>query len=164
MTNLAAMTTASPLAAVTEINNTARGSNASSASSFCSMLFNTVTALAPSINVSTVTAADQSRDQRNQGIDAPPKDTSGMPNGENQAADPELEKVFQQFVGQTFFGLMLKEMRKSIHKTPYFHGGMAEEIFEQHLDMTLSDKLAEASGDQFSRPMYELFCLQNQRR
>lgn len=164
MANLAAVTTASPLAAVTETNNTARGSNASSAGSFCYMLFNNVTAITPSVNSATVASSDQSREQRNQGIDAPPKDASGVPNGESQAADPELEKVFQQFVGQTFFGLMLKEMRKSIHKTPYFHGGMAEEIFEQHLDMTLSEKLAEASGDQFSRPMYELFCLQNQRR
>lgn len=74
--------------------------------------------------------------------------------------DEELEKVFQQFVGQTFFGLMLKEMRKSIHKTPYFHGGLAEEVFEQHLDMTLAEKLAESSGEQFSKPMYELFRLQ----
>ncbi len=77
--------------------------------------------------------------------------------------DEELEKVFQKFVGQTFFGLMLKEMRKSIHKTPYFHGGMAEEIFEQHLDMTLAEKLAEASGDKFSKPMYDLFQLQRRR-
>mgnify|MGYP001442261085 CR=1 FL=1 len=74
--------------------------------------------------------------------------------------DEEVEKVFQQFVGRTFFGLMLKEMRKSIHKTPYFHGGLAEEVFEQHLDMTLAEKLAESSGEQFSKPMYELFRLQ----
>jgi len=77
--------------------------------------------------------------------------------------DKELEEVFQKFVGRTFFGLMLKEMRKSIHKTPYFHGGLAEEVFEQHLDMTLAEKLAESSGEQFSKPMYELFRLQNHR-
>lgn len=77
--------------------------------------------------------------------------------------DEELEAVFQKFVGRTFFGLMLKEMRKSIHKTPYFHGGLAEEVFEQHLDMTLAEKLAESSGEQFSKPMYDLFRLQNHR-
>lgn len=77
--------------------------------------------------------------------------------------DEELEQVFQKFVGQTFFGLMLKEMRKSIHKTPYFHGGLAEEVFEQHLDMTLAEKLAESSGERFFKPMYELFRLQSRR-
>lgn len=82
----------------------------------------------------------------------------------SSAADDEnLEKVFQKFVGHTFFGLMLKEMRKSIHKTPYFHGGLAEKVFEQHLDMTLAEKLAESSGEQFSKPMYELFRLQARR-
>ncbi|MGQ9504740.1 MAG: rod-binding protein [Thermogutta sp.] len=77
--------------------------------------------------------------------------------------DEEVEKVFQTFVGRTFFGLMLKEMRKSIHKTPYFHGGLAEEVFEQHLDMTLAEKLAESSGEQFPKPMYKLFRLQARR-
>lgn len=83
--------------------------------------------------------------------------------GSTTADDERLQEVFQKFVGQTFFGLMLKEMRKSIHKTPYFHGGLAEEVFEQHLDMTLAEKLAESSGEQFAKPMYELFRLQSRR-
>ncbi|HOA53496.1 MAG: rod-binding protein [Thermogutta sp.] len=97
-------------------------------------------------------------------VTTPPQDTQQDKQGHGisptNSEDEELEKVFRRFVGQTFFGLMLKEMRKSIHKTPYFHGGLAEQIFEQHLDMTLAEKLADASGDKFSKPMYELFQLQ----
>ncbi|RMF86943.1 MAG: hypothetical protein D6741_21235 [Planctomycetota bacterium] len=71
--------------------------------------------------------------------------------------DEELRDAFRSFVGQTLFGMMLKEMRKSVHKTPYFHGGQAEEIFQQHLDMTLAEKMADAAADRFSDPMFELF-------
>jgi len=76
----------------------------------------------------------------------------------------EVRKAFQSFVGQTLFGMMLKEMRKSVHKTPYFHGGQAEEIFQQQLDTVLSEKLADATGDQFAKPMYELFQLRTKGR
>ncbi|GAB6164470.1 hypothetical protein JCM19992_04700 [Thermostilla marina] len=71
--------------------------------------------------------------------------------------DEELREAFRSFVGQTLFGMMLKEMRKSVHKTPYFHGGQAEEIFQQHLDMTLAEKMADSAADRFSDPMFELF-------
>lgn len=90
------------------------------------------------------------------------KDSDAVP------ADPEdaeeVRKAFQSFVGQTLFGMMLKEMRKSVHKTPYFHGGTAEEIFQQQLDTVLSEKLADATGDQLAKPMYELFQLRTKGR
>lgn len=78
--------------------------------------------------------------------------------------DGEVRKAFQSFVGQTLFGMMLQEMRKSVHKTPYFHGGTAEEVFQRQLDTVLSEKLADAAGDRFSNPMYELFQLRTKGR
>lgn len=78
--------------------------------------------------------------------------------------DGEVRKAFQSFVGQTLFGMMLQEMRKSVHKTPYFHGGTAEEVFQRQLDTVLSEKLADAAGDRFSNPMYELFRLRTKGR
>lgn len=95
--------------------------------------------------------------------------------GDNGRADPaadaaspqddgEVRKAFQSFVGQTLFGMMLQEMRKSVHKTPYFHGGTAEEVFQRQLDTVLSEKLADAAGDRFSSPMYELFRLRTKGR
>ena len=75
-----------------------------------------------------------------------------------KAADnPALRKAFDQFVGETFYGEMLKAMRKSQAAPAYFNGGQAEEIFTQQLDQVLTKKLSEASADKLSGLMYELF-------
>ena len=71
--------------------------------------------------------------------------------------DGETREAFDSFVGQLFFGQMLKAMRKTVGKPAYFHGGRAEEIFQQQLDQVLGEKLSEASRDQFSGPMFDLF-------
>jgi hypothetical protein len=72
---------------------------------------------------------------------------------------PELREAFHDFVGQSFFGQVLSEMRKSVDKPAYFHGGMGEEMFQQQLDQVLVEKLSDASSKSFSEPMYELFML-----
>lgn len=78
------------------------------------------------------------------------------------AADssPEFRQVFDQFVGQTLFGQMLKSMRRSVGKPAYFHGGRAEEIFTQQLDQVLTEKISRTSARQISQPMFELYNLQ----
>jgi len=53
-------------------------------------------------------------------------------------------------------------MQKTVHKPAYFHGGQAEEMFRAELNQTLADKMAEATADQFSGPMFELFQLGRQ--
>lgn len=73
---------------------------------------------------------------------------------------PELRKAFDQFVGETFYGQMLQAMRKTQNKPAYFHGGRAEEIFQQQFDRVLAEKLTAATADQFTGPMYQLFALQ----
>ena len=71
--------------------------------------------------------------------------------------DAETREAFDSFVGQLFFGQMLGAMRKTVGKPAYFHGGRAEEIFQQQLDQVLGEKLSEASRHQFSGPMFDLF-------
>jgi peptidoglycan hydrolase FlgJ len=71
-------------------------------------------------------------------------------------------KAFDQFVGGTFFRQLLGAMQKTVGKTPYFHGGQAEEVFRAQLNETLADKMAEATADQFTGPIYELFQLSRQ--
>ena len=71
-------------------------------------------------------------------------------------------EAFDQFVGGTFFRQLLGAMQKTVGKAPYFHGGQAEEVFRAQLNETLADKMAEASADQFTGPMYELFQLSRQ--
>jgi Rod binding domain-containing protein len=73
--------------------------------------------------------------------------------------DARLRRVFNSFVGQVFFGQLLKAMRKTVGKPAYLHGGRAEEIFQQQLDQILGEKLAETSGEKFSEPMFDLFKL-----
>jgi len=78
-------------------------------------------------------------------------------NGKDQT---ELRQAFDSFVGETFFGQMIKSMRKSVGKPAYFYGGRAEEIFQEQLDQTLAKDIAHASADQFTGPMFELFTMQ----
>jgi Rod binding domain-containing protein len=77
------------------------------------------------------------------------------PDAKSQA----LRRNFEDFVGQTLFGEMLKSMRKTQHKPAYFHGGRAEEIFQQQLDQVLAEKLSHASAEKLAGPMYELFTM-----
>jgi peptidoglycan hydrolase FlgJ len=77
--------------------------------------------------------------------------------GQSSGDNKELHQAFNQFVGETFYGQMLKAMRKTQHKPAYFHGGRAEEVFQQQLDGILAEKMADASADKISGPMYNLF-------
>lgn len=75
--------------------------------------------------------------------------------------NPELKRAFTDFVGQTFYGQMLKSLRSTVDKPAYFHGGRGEEMFQEQLDQVLSEKLAETTAENFSGPMFDLFCLQS---
>ncbi len=67
----------------------------------------------------------------------------------------ELRGAFSSFVGETFYGQMLKSMRTTVGKPAYFHGGQAEETFRSQLDQQLAQELAEETGDRFAGPMFE---------
>lgn len=80
--------------------------------------------------------------------------------GAETAQQPdELKEAFQDFVGQTFFGEMIKAFRSTQQPSKYFHGGRAEEIFQGQFDQVLTEKLSEASSDKIADPMYELFMM-----
>jgi hypothetical protein len=74
-------------------------------------------------------------------------------------ANPEVREAFDDFVGQTFFMQLLSEMRKTVGKPAYMHGGQTEEVFQAQMDQVLAERLTEASAESFSGPMYELFML-----
>lgn len=76
--------------------------------------------------------------------------------------DSQLRETFGQFVGEAFFGQLMKAMRSSVGKPAYFNGGRAEEVFQGQLDQVLAEKIADASADRFAGPMFELFQLQRQ--
>src|SRR3954447_8377693 len=70
---------------------------------------------------------------------------------------PELHKTFTDFVGQTFFGELVKQMRATVDKPAFFHGGMGEDIFQTQLDQIMVERMTDASAATFSDPMYQLF-------
>jgi flagellar protein FlgJ len=84
----------------------------------------------------------------------------------NQAADAgndkdggELRKAFDSFVGQTFYGQMIKSLHKMQNKPAYFYGGRAEEAFQQQLDQTWTEQMSKATAHTFTGPMFDLFSL-----
>jgi len=81
----------------------------------------------------------------------PSSDLSAQGNEKNG----ELHEKFTQFVGQAFFGQMLKAMRSTVGKPAYFYGGHAEEVFQGQLDQTMSEHLTKASASKFADPMFE---------
>jgi peptidoglycan hydrolase FlgJ len=70
---------------------------------------------------------------------------------------PELHQAFTDFVGQTFFGELVKQMRATVDKPAFFHGGMGEDVFQSQLDQILVERISDASAKSFSDPMYQLF-------
>ena len=66
----------------------------------------------------------------------------------------EVQKTFRTFVGEAFFGQMLKAMRSTQDKPAYFHGGRAEEVFRGQLDQALAEVMTESSADTIADPMF----------
>ena len=65
--------------------------------------------------------------------------------GNGPASAAELREQFTQFVGEAFYGQMLKAMRATVGKPAYFHGGRAEEVFQGQLDQHMAEHLTEAT-------------------
>jgi Rod binding domain-containing protein len=66
----------------------------------------------------------------------------------------ELREKFTQFVGETFYGQMIKSMRSTVGKAAYFDGGQAEKVFQGQLDQQLAQHLTEATADRFAKPLF----------
>jgi len=82
---------------------------------------------------------------------------------ETNASDEELRAAFQEFVGKTFYGQLLKSMRKSVGKSAYFHGGRGEEVFRSQLDQLVVERISETSGAALADSMYDLTALSRRR-
>ncbi|MCA9158512.1 MAG: rod-binding protein [Planctomycetales bacterium] len=86
-------------------------------------------------------------------------DSAASDSAASDTGSDDLKEAFQDFVGQTFFGEMIKSFRTTQQPSKYFHGGRAEEIFQGQFDQVLTEKLSDASAEKISDPMYELFML-----
>lgn len=84
----------------------------------------------------------------------PARNTAKLEQDKN---DGELRENFDKFVGEAFYGQLLKAMRSTQGKPAYFHGGRAEEIFQQQFDQVLTEEMTKSGAEQFTGPMFELF-------
>ncbi len=66
----------------------------------------------------------------------------------------ELHDRFTQFVGETFYGQMLKSMQATVGKPAYFDGGRGEEVFRGQLNQTLAEHMSKAAADRFADPLF----------
>jgi len=66
----------------------------------------------------------------------------------------KVQDTFRTFVGEAFFGQLIKAMRSTQGKPAYFDGGQAEKVFRGQLDQALAQKMTEASADQIADPMF----------
>ena len=74
---------------------------------------------------------------------------------QSKSKESELRDKFTQFVGEAFYGQMMKSMRSTVGKPAYFYGGHAEEAFQGQLDQTMAEHMTKASASKFADPLFE---------
>lgn len=77
-------------------------------------------------------------------------------NGKLPEDEPKTaEEALQQFVGEAFFGMMMKQMRSSVIKSDLMGSSNAQKTFESQFDQMIVEEMAENSSQQLAEPMYE---------
>ena len=71
--------------------------------------------------------------------------------------DDKIEAQVKNWVGQTFFGTLMKQMRDSPFKSDLFSGGRGEQAFGSMYDTHLAQRMAQKLGDRIARPIVKKF-------
>lgn len=66
--------------------------------------------------------------------------------GAPRESDEKLRRTVQEFLGQAFYGPMMRQMRESPFKSDKFEGGRGGAAFSSLLDQTLIQRAAQGSG------------------
>ena len=67
----------------------------------------------------------------------------------------ELRERMQELVGGVFFGLLIKQMRKTLSGSAYFHGGQGEKIFRGQFDQEIARRRSDSLPAGMIDPMVE---------
>ena len=73
---------------------------------------------------------------------------------ESRVTNHELKRVCEDFEA-IFLYYILKEMRKTIPKTGFIHGGRAEEFFQEMLDEKLASQISRTNSIGLANILYE---------
>ena len=68
-----------------------------------------------------------------------------------------LRKKVESFVGQTFFGQLLKQMRESPFKSDLFNGGRGGEMFTSMLDGVIAERMGRGAGSKIVNAVVKRF-------
>lgn len=66
-----------------------------------------------------------------------------------------LRRIVGEFVGNVFYGTLLRQMDQSTIKGKYMHGGRGEEVFQSQLHMEYAKRLGRAPGDPIADRIYD---------
>src|SRR5262245_58481283 len=89
------------------------------------------------------------------GLDGQLKNASQLGKANNHDKQSEVHEKFTQFVGETFYGQMIKAMQSTVGKPAYFHGGRGEEAFRGQLNQQLAEHMTKATAERFADPMFQ---------
>ncbi len=75
-----------------------------------------------------------------------------------RSADADKETLradVGEFVGNVFYGTLLRAMRDSTLKGSYMHGGRGEEVFSGQLHMELAKRMGQAPNDPIANSLFK---------
>ena len=67
----------------------------------------------------------------------------------------EMRDRLGEFVGNVFYGTLIRQMQSSKLKGPFLHGGRGEDVFQGQLGMELAKRLGRAPNDPVTNHLYE---------
>ncbi|MBL8892190.1 MAG: rod-binding protein [Planctomycetaceae bacterium] len=70
-----------------------------------------------------------------------------------QSRPESAKQAMQQFVGETFYGMLMKQMRNTVVQSDLYGNSSAKRMFESQLDQTLVQELATNHSEFLSRPI-----------
>ncbi len=103
--------------------------------------------LADIANISTA-RADLAADSQSQAAGESLKRSS-------DAGKEALRADVGEFVGNVFYGTLLKAMQDSKLKGSYMHGGRGEEVFRGQLHMELAKRMGQAKNDPIANSLFK---------
>ena len=59
----------------------------------------------------------------------------------------EFRQQVGEFVGNIFYGTLIKQMQASSFKTKYYHGGRGEDVFQGQLGIELAQRLGRSANN-----------------
>jgi hypothetical protein len=67
----------------------------------------------------------------------------------------ELRDNVGEFVGNVFYGTLMRQMQNSKLKGKYLHGGRGEEVFQSQLNMEYAKRMGRSPNDPIANRIYD---------